>query len=83
MKLYRIAAQKGVANAQIMLGLAYCTGKGVSRDAVQGYKWLLIAAKSGDKLAAKAVKINSEGMAASQIDKAERLAREEKIIKAE
>ena len=81
--MYRQAAARGIANAQIMLGLKYAQGHGVARDPVQAYKWLYIAAEGGSNLAKKALQINSQGMTPAQMDEAVRLAKEEKIIKEE
>jgi len=40
--LYRRGAEIGDANAQSNLGVMYATGRGVSRDYIEAYKWFTI-----------------------------------------
>jgi localization factor PodJL len=47
------AAQHGLADSQFNLGVLYESGLGVQRDPKQAYMWLSLAARSGDKEAAK------------------------------
>ena len=47
------AAQHGLADSQFNLGVLYESGLGVARDPKQAYLWLSLAARSGDKEAAK------------------------------
>ena len=42
----------GLADSQYNLAVLYENGMGVGKDMQQAYKWLLLAAKSGDKDAA-------------------------------
>ena len=46
---YLLAAEQGDATGQYLLGLMYDKGFGVSRDVVQAYKWLNLAASHGPK----------------------------------
>jgi len=43
-----LAAEKGNADAQFSLGLAYGKGSGVRKDNVEAAKWLNLAAKQGN-----------------------------------
>ena len=49
MDYYLLAAEQGDATGQYLLGLMYDKGFGVSRDLVQAYKWLNLAASHGPK----------------------------------
>ncbi len=42
------AAARGLADSQFNLGILYENGLGVAKDDKEAYKWLLLAAKSGD-----------------------------------
>ena len=77
---YRLAAEQGDDYAQSNLGVMYATGKGVPQDYVQAHTWINLAAsrtttgKAGDyRLARDSL---AERMTASQVAKAQRLARE-------
>ena len=50
--MYRLAAERGDANAQYNLGLMYAKGEGVPEDDVQAYAWFNLAATQSDKGAA-------------------------------
>jgi uncharacterized protein len=45
---YRLAAEKGNADAQYSLGLSYAKGSGVRKDNAEAAKWLKLAAKQGN-----------------------------------
>jgi localization factor PodJL len=49
---FKAAAEFGLADSQYNLAVLYENGMGVAKDIPQAYKWLLLAAKSGDKDAA-------------------------------
>ena len=49
---FKAAADFGLADSQYNLAVLYENGMGVTKDTQQAYKWLLLAAKSGDKDAA-------------------------------
>ena len=76
MKWYRLAAEQGDASAQFYLGEMYANGKGVIQDNVYAHMWWNIAASSGDKDAVKNRDIVAKRMTPSQIEKAQKLARE-------
>jgi len=47
-RLYRIAAEQGIAGAQCRLGVLYAEGRGVKRDDRESIKWFLLAAAQGN-----------------------------------
>ena len=47
-KKFKIAAEKGNASAQLMLGLSYAAGTGVAQDYAQAFFWFKLAAAQGD-----------------------------------
>ena len=49
---FTAAAEHGLADSQYNLAVLYENGMGVSKDMQKAYKWLLLAAKQGDKDAA-------------------------------
>ena len=73
---YKLAAEQGQAKAQYNLGLMYALGKGVPQDRVYAHMWWNIAALTGDDSAKKNKKIVEKKMTSSQIEEAQRLARE-------
>ena len=75
-KWYRKAAEQRFAEAQLNLGLMYVKGQGVLQDYVMAHMYWNIAAVSGDKNAIGNRGIIEESMTASQIEKAQDLARE-------
>ena len=44
-KWYNQAAQKGLPDAQNNLAIMFAFGKGVSRDYLKAYAWLIVASK--------------------------------------
>ena len=75
-KWYRKAAEQGYSDAQYSLGLMYETGQGVLQDYVMAHMYWNIASVSGDKNAIKNIGIVKKQMTPSQIEKAQKLARE-------
>jgi TPR repeat protein len=78
---YRRAAEQGDIGAQVALGLAYAQGIGVAQDYIEADKWFNTAAsraKGEDELADIASRHNklAHVMTSSQIDEAQKLARE-------
>ena len=69
-------AEQGNVKAQYNLGLMYALGEGVIQDNVYAYMWWNIAASTGLDNAKKNKKIVTEKMTSSQIEEAQRLARE-------
>ena len=50
----RKAAEKGLVEAQLRLGMMYAQGEGVPRDGAEAYLWWALAADAGDNLAIEA-----------------------------
>jgi len=74
-KWYRRAAEQGLARAQYNLGSSYNFGEGVPNDYVLAIKWYNLSAAQGDKGAAEARDKLAKKMNTSQIQEAQRLAR--------
>ena len=75
-KWWKLAAEQGYVDAQYNLGLLYALGEGVPQDKVYAHMWWNIAASTGDDSAKKNKKIVEKEMTSSQIEEAQRLARE-------
>ena len=75
-RLYQLAAEQGDVDAQYNLGLMYFFGEGVPQDNVYAHMWWNIAASTGDDDAKANKKIVEKKMTSSQIEEAQRLARE-------
>jgi uncharacterized protein len=77
LKWYRLAAKQGVATAQSNLGVMYGMGTGVLQDYVLSHMWFNIASISGEsKSASENRDIIAKQMTPSQIETAQKLARE-------
>ena len=76
-KWFELSAKQGYADAQSNLGVMYEKGQGVLQDYVRAHMWFNIAAISGEnKNASKNRDIISKIMSSSQIETAQKLARE-------
>ena len=75
-RLYTLAAEQGDADAQYNLANRYYYGEGVIKDIVFAHMWKNIAASNGYKPAKEHLKNFEEEMTSSQIEEAQRLARE-------
>ena len=74
---FRPLAERGDAGAQYYLALMYSLGKGVKEDRVYAHMWGSLAFSNGSGNNAKKLRdLDAELMTPSQIEKAERLARE-------
>ena len=73
---WKPSAEQGNADAQNNLGVIYNNGWGVLLDFVRAHMWFNIAASSGDNDAVKNRDAVAERMTPSQIETAQRLARE-------
>ena len=73
---YQLAAEQGYASAQHNLGMMYRMGEGVIQDFVYAHMWSNIAASNGSSGARENRKLFEEMMSSSQIQEAQRLARE-------
>ncbi len=79
---YEKAAAQGKTNAQYNLGVLYHNGHGVPKNLVQAHKWFNLSAAKGDNNFGAATRdALAILMTPSQIDEAQRLAREWKPIK--
>jgi TPR repeat protein len=76
LRWYRLAADQGDADAQFNLGVTYYKGRGIPQDFVQAHKWLNLAAAKGDKESSDARERVAQKITKSQIEEAQRLARE-------
>ena len=75
-RLYRLAAEQGIAEAQTNLANRYYYGEGVNKDIVYAHMWKNISASNGYEPAKEELKIIEKKMTSSQIEEAQRLARE-------
>ena len=75
-RLYRLAAEQGYADAQGNLGVMYVFGKGVTKDFVYAHMWGNIASMNGNDKGETLRGYVAEKMTSSQIEEAQRLARE-------
>jgi TPR repeat protein len=75
---YREAADQGNATAQYNLARMYGLGQGVSQNYVYSHMWLSLAVANGNgfEIAAKTREALEKLMTPSQIEEAQRLARE-------
>jgi localization factor PodJL len=68
---FKAASDHGLADSQYNLAVLYENGMGVTKDLQLAYKWLLLAAKAGDKDAAGRrdvlkAKLSAEDVAAAE-----------------
>ena len=75
-KWYRLAAEQGNAFAQFNLGTMDDEGNGVVQVNIYGYMWWKFAAASGNKKADKYLQRVAKTLTPSQLEKAQKLARE-------
>ena len=75
-KWYTLAAEQGYARAQSNLGNAYFKGEGVLQDYVYAHMWGNISSSHGSENGRKLRDVAAEQMTPSQIEKAQKLARE-------
>jgi len=73
---FRLLAEQGHAQAQVILGIMSSQGRGVPKDSVQAYRWYTLAAGQGDDLAGKFKDHLAKSMTLDQLAKAQKLARE-------
>ena len=75
-KWYLMSVAKGHVGAQYNLGGLYLMGRGVTQDYVYAHMWLNIAASNGNGAARQNRDLVAERMTPSQIEDAQKLARE-------
>ncbi len=77
LKWYLSSAEQGHTQAQVKLGTLYAKGGDkVPRDPIQGYKWMSLAASSGEQTAKKLLTTSAASMKSEQVREAESLAKE-------
>jgi TPR repeat protein len=74
--LVRLAAEQGHALAQYNLGGMYNSGRGVARDSVRSYMWMLLAADAGDPAASANKAIVARRLSQEQIASADEMRRQ-------
>ena len=77
-RLYRLSAEQGDAQAQNSLGFMYDNGYGVTQDYVLAHMWFNLSGSNGDKDAVKNRNIIEKRMSKQQIEKAQEMARNRK-----
>ena len=75
-KWYRLAAKQGNAKSQGNLGVLYAFGKGVLKDYIYAHMWGNLGASNGNENGAKLRDMVAKDMTPSQLETAQRLARE-------
>jgi hypothetical protein len=75
-KWSRLAAEKGNAAAQAILGLMYANGRGVPKDYVLAYMWANLGAAGGHEDARENREEYAAKMTPTQIAEAQKLSRE-------
>ena len=73
---YRLAAEQGLAAAQLNLGGSYANGEGVPEDHVLAYMWLNLSAAQGFERAQDNKDRIERDITREQIAEAQRLSRE-------
>ena len=74
-KWYRLSAEQGLAQAQYTLGVMCVIGKGVPQDYVLAHMWFNLSSSNGVKNGTEGRNMAEKKMSASQIEKAQELAR--------
>jgi TPR repeat protein len=75
-KWFRLAADNDDTEAKFYLGLAYVLGNGVPQDNVMAHMYWNLAARDGHKEAIEGRGMVTEDMTQSEIEKAQKLAKE-------
>ena len=71
---YRLAAEQGLANAQINLGYMYALGQGVEQDNVLAHMWFSLTAAQGNTTAVGNRDTAAKKMTPAQIEESQQLA---------
>ena len=80
MKWYSKSAEQGYAKAQVMLGYMYYHSEGAQQDYVLAHMWFNLAAVQGSVYASEFMDITAGKMTTAQIEEAQKLAREWKVV---
>lgn len=76
LRWFSLSAEQGSEIGQVGLSWLYSEGKGVQRDLIQAHKWANLSAAQGNETATQIRDAVASEMSASQIEDAQRLARE-------
>ena len=76
---WRMAADGGLAEAQLRVGLLYEGGEGINQDMIEAYRWLKLAALQGQPQAVEQLKLVSGAMAPAERAIAESLVKDTKV----
>ena len=76
LKWYNLSSEQGNALAQYNLGRLYYLGNGVKENMVYAHMWVNLASLNGFEMAEEINELLAEIMTPSQIEDAEKLARE-------
>jgi TPR repeat protein len=71
--VWRAVAGRGIAEAQLRVGLLYEAGEGIGQDMIEAYRWLKLAATQGQPQAVEAFRFVSSSMAPAERAMAESL----------
>jgi len=74
-KWFRKAAEQGNSFAQGKLGAAYEEGRGVPKDYVKAYMWLILAAAQGERGISRFRDHIAQKMTPEQVARAQEMAR--------
>ena len=72
---FKVLAEQGVVEAQMILATMYVTDLDVPQDPVLGYMWLDIAAAQGNEVARRALPNFAKNLTPEQLAEAQRKAR--------
>jgi len=75
-KWYKLAAEQGNAKSQSNLGAMYGMGRGVRQDSVYAEMWGNLGASNGNEVGVKVRDIAAKQITPSQLETAQKLARE-------
>ncbi len=77
---FKQAAEHGVRDSQVNLGIFYTKGVGTPVNLIEAYKWFDVAAKAGDKDAESKREIVSQALRPDQLDAAKNASSDWKAI---
>ena len=73
-KYFRMAADQGIGDGQCYLGKLYGDGRGLTKDNVSAYEWMLLASQHGAEQCLQELKKLETEMTPDQVDEAKRRA---------
>ena len=76
LRWFRLAAEQGHAEAQLVLGAMYYGGYGVSQDYITAHMWANIAAVNGSEMASELRNAIAKEMTPAQIYAAQKRAKD-------